>query len=84
MGLAVRLSISDALFQDILGLFYKLPMQIDGVPSDPALCIVLPKDKVRSLLVICVGRQTVSLSFFRELMSICSITSLVGIVRLTD
>ena len=63
MGLALRLSISDALFQDILGLFYKLPVQVDGVPVDPADCIVFAKDEVRSLLIVCVGGVTMSLSF---------------------
>ena len=82
MGLALRLGVLDALLQDVLGLFYELAMQIDGVPIYSADRVILAEDEVRGLFVVDFGRASVSLAFFREFVSSGAVTLLIGIVSL--
>ncbi len=82
MGLALRLRISDAPLQNVLRLFDKLSVQIDGVAVDPADCIIFAKDILRGLLVVGVGGLTMSLPFFGEFVGGCAIPTLIGVARL--
>lgn len=54
MCLARGLGISYSLFQDVFGLLYELPMQVNCVPVHSTHGIVLSEDIVRRLLVVLV------------------------------
>jgi len=82
MGLAVGLSIFDALLQNVFCLFYKLPVQINGVPINTAHSVVLPEDVVGCLFVILVHHCTMSFPFLGKLVCGSTIASFVGIVSL--
>lgn len=56
MTLPGRLRISDSLLQDVFGLLYELPMQIDGVAIDSADRVVFSKNVIRGLFVV-LGRE---------------------------
>jgi hypothetical protein len=57
-------------------------MEVDGVPINSADGIVLAKDVVGRLFVVGIGRLTMSLSLFGELMSSRSIPSGIRMMRL--
>lgn len=59
--LAGRLCVSDSLFDDFLGFFHVLAVQIDGVASDFSYSVVLAEDELGGLLVYSVGLGSVSL-----------------------
>lgn len=84
MTLAVRLSVSYALFQYVLRLLDELTVQIDSVSIDSTHGIVLPKDIVRGLFVILVHHCTVSLSLLGKFVGRGTIASFVSIVGLPE
>jgi len=82
MGLAVGPSVSDALLQNVFGLLYKLPVQINGVPIDTAYRVIFPEDVIGCLFVILVHHCTMSFPFLGKLVCGSTIASFVGIVSL--
>lgn len=65
MSLPILLSISNPLLQNLLRLFYKLPMQINRIVRDSSLRIVLPEDVIGRLLVILIHLRRMLLPLFR-------------------
>jgi hypothetical protein len=80
--LATSLISTNAVLKDILGLFYKLTMQINAVPGHAALRIVLSEDKLASLFVVFLHLGTMSLAFFAELLCFGAIATGVRRFRL--
>jgi hypothetical protein len=52
MGLPRGLGVADALLEDVLGLFDKLAVQVDGVLRNAAGGVVLAEDELGRLLVV--------------------------------
>jgi hypothetical protein len=82
MGLAASLRISYPGFQDILSLFDKLPVEVNGVTSYATGCIVLPKNVLGRLFVIPVCLSAVTLPFLRQSLCFSAITALIRLLRL--
>lgn len=66
--LAVRLGVADALFQDLLGLLDKLPVQVNCVFRDAPAGIVLAENELGRLLVILLHLATMRLALLGELL----------------
>jgi hypothetical protein len=78
----MRFGVADALFQNLLGLFDKLPMQVDGVGWDAPAGVVLAEDKLGRLLVIFLHLATMRLTLLGELLRGRAITARVCFFRL--
>jgi len=72
----------DPLLQDILCLLDELTVEVNSVFWNSSICIVLPKDEFRGLLVELFHFHSVCLSLFRQFMSCRSISTFVGLTRL--
>jgi hypothetical protein len=81
--LAGRLGVADALLKDVLGLFDKLPVQVDGVLGDAAGRVVLAEDELGRLLVVLGLLLLVPLTLVRELLGTRAVAALVCFVGLT-
>jgi len=55
--------IADARLEDVLGLFDKLTMQVDGVGRHAARRVILPKDELGRLPVVGILLALVPLTF---------------------
>ncbi len=82
MSLPILLRISNPLLQNILRLFYKLPMQINCIIWDSSSCIVLAENVIGSLLVVLIHLRRMTLPLFRQLMRSCPIPSFICLMRL--
>ena len=82
MRLAALLRIFDSLLQDILRFLNELPVQIDGIVRYSSRGIVLSEDVIRRLFVVLLHLDPMLLSFLREVVRCCTITTFVGLTRL--
>lgn len=82
MTLSLGLCGSDALFQDILGLFNELSMKVDGIRRNSTLSVILAEDELRRLSIVLFHQLRVSLALLRVLMCCGAISTLVRLMRL--
>jgi hypothetical protein len=80
--LAVLLGVADALLEDLLGLFDKLAVQVDGVARDFAYGVVFAEDEFGGLFVVLIGFGCVRLALLRQLFRLAAVAALVGMLRL--
>ena len=78
----MRLGILDALFEDLLRLLNELSAQIDRIGRNTSIGVVLPENKLGSLLIVLLHLATVGLSLLGELLGAGAIAVRVGILRL--
>lgn len=78
----MRFGILDALFEDLLRLLDKLTVQIDRVGRNSSIGVVLPEDKLGSLLIILLHLATVGLALLGQLLGAGAIAARVGILGL--
>jgi hypothetical protein len=74
--LALGLRGTNPLLQNVLGLFHELSMQINHVAL--LMCVVLPEDEVRRLLVVFSHLRAVRLALVGELLRARTIAAIVG------
>lgn len=80
--LAVRLGVADALFQNLLGLLDKLPVQVNGIGGNAPAGVVLAEDELRRLLVVLLHLAAMRLALLGELLRGRAIAARVGFFRL--
>lgn len=71
--------IPNSLFQNLLGLFHKLSMQINRIGGNFSHRIIFAKDKFRRLVVVGVGLRGVLFGFFRGRMRETAVAAGVGL-----
>lgn len=81
MVLAGALCVLDSLFQNLLGLFNKLTVEVNGITVDSSYSVVLAEDVFRSLSIVVVGLLTVVLCFLRQVVSGTSISTRIRLLR---
>lgn len=82
--LAMLLRVPDALLEDVLGLFDKLSVKINGVPIYAIRRIVLAEDVLRGLLVVLSHLCAMALAGLGQFVSGLAVAGLVGFVRLVE
>lgn len=78
MVLPMRLGILNALFEDILRLLNKLPMQINRISRYTPIGVIFAEDKLRRLLVVLVHLAPMGLALLGKLLCARAIAALVG------
>lgn len=84
MRLPSRLCITYPGLENVFGLLYELSMQINGVFSHAAWCVVLAKDVFGGLFVVLIHFRRMFFAFIRQLLRLCAIAALVGLVGLAS
>lgn len=80
MVLASALCVLDSLFQNLLGLFNKLTVKVNGIAVNSSYSIVLAEDELGGLSVVVVRLLSMALSFLRQVVGSTSISTRVSLL----